>query len=66
MKGGRESWRGIKIGSQKGRGGKSACLLQCGSYIQISHEGRQLIKDHATTLLQSNRARDRYYRCVVA
>ncbi|KAL5499317.1 hypothetical protein EMCRGX_G010706 [Ephydatia muelleri] len=32
-------------------------------FRMISHDGRQLIKDHFTSVLQLSRARERYYSC---
>ena len=43
-------------------GGEDGTVMHIASHFQISHDGRQLIKDHFTSVLQLSRARERYYR----
>ena len=69
---GREGWRGgRREGREGGKGGREGggwwenrdrATMHIASYFQISHDGRQLIKDHFTGILQLNRAKERYYR----
>ena len=65
--GGREGREGREGGKGGREGGgwwenRDRATMHIASYFQISHDGRQLIKDHFTGILQLNRAKERYYR----